>query len=71
MLSSLRAKPHKEYLLEELQLRGISAGIAVKTPWSKLTKKMKAFEKYDQGWFEPMTDYFKDNRVAILTQGDV
>jgi hypothetical protein len=64
-LSSLRVPLHKAHLVEGLQLRGIR-GVSEQIPWNKLTKRKKAFEKNEQGWFEPRTDFFKDNRVRIM-----
>jgi hypothetical protein len=66
MLYFLRSKPHKKHLVTELKLRGVTS-IDTNTKWFDLCKLIKEKEKNEKGWFTPMSEFFKENREAILT----
>jgi hypothetical protein len=65
MLSLLRSCPHKEHLVTELQIRGVT-GIDASMKWNDLCKLMKEHEKNKRGCFSPMSDLFKKHREGIL-----
>jgi hypothetical protein len=65
MLSLLRSNPHKEHLVTELQIRGVT-GIDASMKWNELCKLMKEHEKNKRGRFTPMLGLFKELREDIL-----
>jgi hypothetical protein len=67
MLSLLRSNPHKEHLVTELPIRGVT-GIDASMKWNQLCKLMKEHEKNIRGCFTPMSDLFKQHREDILLQ---
>jgi hypothetical protein len=70
MHNLLRLNPHKVILADDLHLKAVTdANVA--THRDKLCKTMKDATKDDKGWFEPLPDFFKDNREEILRSKDV
>jgi hypothetical protein len=67
MLSLPRSNPHKEHLVRELQIRGVT-GIDASMKWNELCKLMKEHEKHKKGCYTPMSDLFKEHREDILLQ---
>jgi hypothetical protein len=68
MLSLLRSNPHKEHLVTELPIRGVTGIDAEYEKGNELYKLMKKHEKNKRGCFTPMSDLFKEHREDILLQ---